>query len=126
MADLDYGEIGVDSLMPAQFWATRRRTALDGIQRLQMAVLEDAWRCIQWGADAKLAKRRRAAWEARLWFDGEWGDGPFACETICDSLGVDWSGLRRYVAAGCNARIPRRSATMTSLMRVEQPDRRVR
>ncbi len=122
---MDLDDIGLDLLMPAQFWGARR-TGLTCIQRLHLAVLEDALRCVQRGADARTGKYRRLAAEARIWLTGapcRWG---FSCEDVCDSLGVDWASLRKYVEAGIDGRISRRSPSVAPLMRVEQPDRRVR
>ena len=85
-----------DDILPAQL----RDRPLDGARlqpekRLQVAVLTDAigtFRRLE-GVESPQAQRLFA--EVNAWFASDDTDGPFTFVTICDSLGLDPTYIRR-------------------------------
>jgi hypothetical protein len=66
-------------------------------KRLQLAVLEDAIRVFLRCAGATRPRTRRLFAEVDAWFGSDATDSPFAFESICDTLGLDPSYVRRGV-----------------------------
>ncbi len=66
-------------------------------KRLQLAVLVDAITMFRRCAAAQTARARRLYAEADAWFASDAADDPFTFVTICDSLGIDASYIRRGV-----------------------------
>lgn len=123
-----------DVLTPEQYYDARRDdSAIAPVKRLMLAVLEDALRCFQNNADAKNGSRKRLFAEAEQWLCGEDGDGPFAFDTVCETLGIDpgflRSGLRNWrdqqLAGNSPRRLARRSPVVRS-GRISAPTRRGR
>lgn len=69
---------------------TEGRRALSPEQRLQAAVLEQAYDDLRRFTPAEPPHA-----DARRWVDDETVDTPFAFEAICESLGISASYLRR-------------------------------
>jgi hypothetical protein len=112
-----------DVLTPEQFYDSRRDdSSIRPVKKLMMAILEDALRCFQNNADAKSGARKRLFNEAEQWLCGEGGTGPFAFETVCETLGIEpqflRSGLREWrsqqLAGISTRRLARRSPVVRS------------
>jgi hypothetical protein len=90
-----------DTLLPAQYLATTRRTFhLEPEKRLMLAVLEDGIACFQQYAAASRPKGRTLFQEAQEWILDEDDGGLYSFTNICDALGFDpdylREGLRRW------------------------------
>jgi hypothetical protein len=93
----DYSESPFEagSILPAQFFEGRKMNeALEPIKRLMLAVLTDAVRCYQVGADAQNISRRRAFRETEEWLFRTNSDGPFSFENVCCTLDIAPDYLR--------------------------------
>jgi hypothetical protein len=121
-----------DVLTPEQYYDSRKDdSAIRPVKRLMMAVLEDALRCFQNNADAKSGPRKRLFEEAEQWLCGEGGEGPFSFETVCETLGIEPSFLRKglkewrnqQLAGVASRRLARRSPVVRS-GRISTPARR--
>lgn len=124
-----------DALTPAQYYSGLRAHDLPirPIKRLMLAVLEDAMRCYQTCGNARGRARRRLFAEAEAWLLDHRADGPFAFETICQTLGIDpgclRSGLRHWRVeqlGGSNPRPLARRSPVTREGRISAPLRRQR
>src|SRR6266478_4863081 len=121
-----------DVLTPEQYYEMRRDdSAIAPVKRLMNAVLEDALRCFQNNADAKVGPRKRLFTEAEQWLCDNRGDGPFSFETVCETLGIEpqflRSGLRDWrgqqLAGVSTRRLARRSPVVRS-GKISAPTRR--
>ena len=83
-----------DVLMPAQFYPGASATPC---QRLLAAILEDAIRCFQKNCGARSMRRHIIFQEAEAWLFDRRGTGFTSCLTVCETLGIDLSQLRRYL-----------------------------
>ncbi len=94
-----------ETLLPSQFFATRRRHALGDVPecRLLLAMLEDAICCFRNYAHAQNKRERQLFQEAQRWIMGENGHRnrqesekrvSFSFEYTCDVLGIDADSLR--------------------------------
>ncbi len=116
--------IAPDIMMPVQWYAGIRRedSCFHGTKQLMLAVLVDALQCLQTGARGRTAIRRQAFAETEVWIADRKGRGPFAFETVCETLGInpDWlreslGEWRRQRLSGNNSqRRIRHSATTRS------------
>ena len=70
----------------APAWAKRQATDL--------AVLVEALQCLRTGTQGRTAIQRRSLAEAEAWIADRKGQGPFAFETICETLGINPDWLR--------------------------------
>src|SRR6266478_5278044 len=121
-----------DVLTPEQYYEMRRDdSAIAPVKRLMNAVLEDALRCFQNNADAKVGPRKRLFEEAEQWLCGEGGEGPFSFETVCETLGIEpnflRSGLKDWRSqqlAGVNSRRLARRSPVVRSGRISSPARR--
>lgn len=85
-----------DAIMPKQYFEDARNDcAMRPIKRLMLAVLEDGLHCFQAYAGASRGIRRQIFVETEAWFADRRADGPFAFETICDTLGIDPNFMRK-------------------------------
>jgi hypothetical protein len=98
-----------------------------------LAVLEDAMRCYQTYGNSRNRSQRRLFLEAEGWLMDRKGDGPFAFETVCETLGIDPNclreGLRRWRIQqldGLNPRRLARRSPVTRAGRISAPLRRRR
>ncbi|MGH7865947.1 MAG: hypothetical protein ACREQB_13225 [Candidatus Binataceae bacterium] len=121
-----------DVLTPEQYYDSRRDdSTIRPVKKLMMAILEDALRCFQNHADAKVGSRRRLFQEAEHWLCGEGGEGPFSFETVCETLGIEPAFLRnglkewrgQQLAGVSSHRLARRSPVVRA-GRISVPSRR--
>ncbi len=124
-----------DALTPGQFYDGMRAddACVRPIKRLMLAVLEDAMRCYQTYAGSRSPVQRRLYVEAEAWLMDRRADGPFAFETVCETLGIDPSclreGLRRWRVRqldGLNPRRLTRRSPVTRIGRISAPLKRRR
>jgi len=89
-------ELAPESILPAQLYDRPLGGArIQPEKRLQVAVLADAVLTFhRWAGDER-ARARRLFMETEAWFASDDADGPFAFITICDSLKLDPSYIRR-------------------------------
>ena len=80
------GPLSMECILPGQF--NGRGASRSGEERLTLAVLQDAVNCF-FGEDSQ------AAAEAACWFKSRSDAGPFAFESVCDTLRIDSAWLRR-------------------------------
>jgi hypothetical protein len=113
-----------DALTPGQYYDGIRAddTCTRPIKRLMLAVLEDAMRCYQSCPNSSNRAQRRLFVEAEAWLMDRNADGPFAFETVCETLGIDPSclreGLRRWRLQQLDGQNPRRLARRSPVTRV--------
>ena len=89
-----------DILLPVQYnELTRRRSALEGEQKLLFAVLEDALECYLRHINAKSRSRRLLLCEVDIWMTAKDRVGLFSYQTLCESLGIDAKALRAGLVA---------------------------
>jgi hypothetical protein len=91
------GLIAPDILTPVQWYAGIRREnpCFHGTKQLMLAVLVDALQCLRTGAPGeRIAIQRRSLAEAAAWIADRKGQGPFAFETICETLEINPDWLR--------------------------------
>lgn len=93
--DPTYESLGLEAILPAQWFLPR--PPLSGVERLMLAVLEEAW----W----LLHKTGRAHLEAVDWLYSE-EEGPFSFPNICSVLRLG-SPVKLRVAMLLKARPPR-------------------
>jgi len=129
------GMIIPDALTPGQYYDGIRGDDVNvrPIKRLMLAVLEDAMRCYQTYGNSRNRSQRRLFLEAEGWLMDRKGDGPFAFETVCETLGIDPNclreGLRRWRLQqldGLNPRRLARRSPVTRAGRISAPLRRRR
>ena len=94
-------ELMPDSFLPAQLYDTPGGARIQPEKRLQVAVLADAILTFHRWAGEERSRKRRLFMEAEAWFASDAADGPFAFITICDSLTLDPSYLRRGLRQWC-------------------------
>lgn len=124
-----------DVVTPAQYYDgadDRRDAAIRPIKRLMLAVLEDAIRCYEAYRNARAGLKRQIFAETELWLWDRKADGPFAFETICDTLGINAQCLRRSLreperldSSGVQ-RLVRRLPVVRAVRLSAQPKRRQR
>ena len=113
-----------DALTPGQYYDGIRAddSCARPIKRLMLAVLEDAMRCYQTCANSRNRAQRRLFVEAEAWLMDRKADGPFAFETVCETLGINPSclreGLRRWRLQQLDGLNPRRLARRSPVTRV--------
>jgi len=87
-----------DSILPAQYFEARKPMPE---QRLVVAVLHDAIRCVETYRFAKDAGGRRQFREDFQWFFAEDAEWPFSFANICDVLGFDRHEVRHRLQLLC-------------------------
>ncbi len=92
-----------EALLPIQFLEGRRGDdpATRAMKRLMLAVLEDAFRCLQSYTVAHTALARRTYAETQAWIADRSAHGPFAFETICEVLSIEPNRLRDGIRDWC-------------------------
>jgi hypothetical protein len=122
-----------DILTPGQYYDGVRADSgcARPIRRLMLAVLADAIRCYQTYANPRNRAQRRLFVEAEAWLMDSKADGPFAFETVCETLDMDPSclreGLRRWRLQeldGTNTRRLTRRSPVTGVGRIGAPRKR--
>ena len=85
-----------DTLLPEQYLDTfRRKLHLEPEKKLMLAVVEDAIACYQKYVLARDSKGKSLFREAEEWVEDRAGEGIFAFNNICESLGLNPDYLRR-------------------------------
>ena len=113
-----------DALTPGQYYDGIRAddACVRPIKRLMLAVLEDAMRCYQTYANSRSRVQRRLFVEAEGWLMDRRGDGAFAFETVCETLGIDprylREGLRRWRVQQLDGMNPQRLARRSPVTRI--------
>jgi hypothetical protein len=113
-----------DALTPGQYYDGMRAddSSARPIKRLMLAVLEDAMRCYQTCANSRSRAQRRLFVEAEGWLMDRRADGPFAFDTVCETLGINASclreGLRKWRLQQLDGLNPRRLARPSPVTRV--------
>jgi hypothetical protein len=87
-----------DVLTPAQFFdgVRKQHPEMHGMKRLQLAVLEDALRCLQRYTESRNPIHRRMFAEAEFWILDK-AHGPFAFEAVCEILEIQPDHLRNGI-----------------------------
>jgi hypothetical protein len=89
-----------DTLLPDQYLDTfRRKFHLEPEKKLMLAILEDAVACFQKYAFARDGKGKMLFREAEEWVQEKPGDGIFAFDVVCETLGFDPDYLREGIMA---------------------------
>ncbi len=93
-----------ETLLPIQFFDGRRGDdpSMHATKRLMLAVLEDAFRCLQSYTLAHTPLARRSYVETQAWIADRSAHGPFAFETICEALGIEPNRLRQGIRDWCS------------------------
>jgi hypothetical protein len=86
-------DIVPDVLLPIQLAAPPRSPTLP-VQRLMLAVLEEAVATYQRQLVPRSARGARELEEVQCWIESEDASWPFSCTTICHVLGLDVTRLR--------------------------------
>jgi len=123
-----------DILTPGQYYDGLRANGCAGpIKRRMLAVLADAIRCYQTYANSRRRAQRRLFVEAEGWLMDRKANGPFAYDTVCETLGIDPNclreGLRRWRLKeldGINPRRLTRRSPVTRVGRIGAPLKRRR
>jgi hypothetical protein len=84
-------------MLPAQFFARRTSTRVEGEMRLLIAVLEDAINTYVRCMAPRNHRQREELREVEAWFEGHGQSGLFAFENVCELLGVEAGRLREWV-----------------------------
>ncbi len=85
-----------DALLACQYSDRVRGGAYaSGERRLMVAVLEDAIRCLQYGAADDKTDKRAQFRDARKWIASTDESWFFSFENVCETLGIDPLVLRR-------------------------------
>ena len=94
------GLIGLHQILPSQYFDRSGGHRLTGEQRLMLAMLADAINVYQQGVLARSTRKRLLYVDAERWImAGRPTLHAFSFETVCESLGVDPSMLRRRMIA---------------------------
>ena len=88
-------ELAPESILPAQLNDAPAGARIQPEKRLQVAVLADAIVTFHRCAADERARPQRLFMEVEAWFASDDADGPFTFVTICDSLELDPSYIRR-------------------------------
>ena len=82
-----------DIVLPSQHFGARRKQAPE--QRLMIAVLHDAFDCVEKYRNAMGTDGRRLFREAQRWFLSDEPDWPYSFECICGALDLDSDAIRQ-------------------------------
>lgn len=88
-----------DVILPSQYFGAMGGGGLCSEQRLMLAVLVDAINILQGWHRVGSARKRRAFAEAGQWVNTRGTNYPFAFDSICDALGIDFDMLRERLSA---------------------------
>lgn len=81
-----------EAMLPVQYFGARRKQAPE--QRLMMAVLRDAFDCVEKYRFAANDHGRRLFREAERWFLAKETHWPYSFESICSVLDLDANAVR--------------------------------
>lgn len=82
-------------VLPAQYFNLRRPQTPE--QALMIAVLHDAFECVEQNRCATDSRRRVLFRDAQAWFFAPETDWPYSFEGICDALDLDGDAIRQRV-----------------------------
>jgi|HubBroStandDraft_1064217.scaffolds.fasta_scaffold553773_1 hypothetical protein len=83
------------AILPAQFYAARRNSRMDGERNLLFAVLEDAIKCyLDYDSTERSLTKRVDFAEANQWLNSSSEESPFTFVNICYALGINPERLR--------------------------------
>jgi hypothetical protein len=97
-------ELGLNLVMPVQFFADAGATFRTGEKRLMLAVLADAIHILLRDAAAPGRRRQQLFVEAESWLGSEDGTWPFSFVNVCEALGLNPSYVRQRLARCRTAR----------------------
>jgi hypothetical protein len=92
--------VGLNQILPSQYFDVSAGHRLTGEQRLMLALLADALNVYQQGVLSRNTRKRLLFIDAERWISA----GPnvrhaFSFDTVCDALGINPSVLRRRMLA---------------------------
>jgi len=126
MSDFDWNDASFEGtvVLPEQFSPDRRK--YDGpIQRLMLAVLDDAIRCYQNNLAVPRPQARYLLAETKEWLFRMPSNGPFSFESVCEVLEIDARRLRRALLRWRDQKVashqPRTVARRSSAVRKDRP-----
>ena len=77
-------------------------------KRLMLAVLEDAFYCLQKFPLARNSGEKKAFHEAEIWFWSDQQDWPYSFSNVCDALGFDANYIRYGLLRGSRSELARK------------------
>jgi hypothetical protein len=94
------GAIGLDQILPCQFFDRRGADRMGGEQRLMLAILADAINVYQCGVLSRCTRKRMLYLDAERWITAAPRPlHPFSFETVCEALEIEPGALRRRLIA---------------------------
>ncbi len=93
LAGLPSSLVRLDIILPSQHFGTPRLQAPE--QRLMIAVLHDAFDCVEKYRCATSSQGRRLFREAKQWFLADEIEWPYSFESICAVLDLDANAVRQ-------------------------------
>jgi hypothetical protein len=88
--------VGLNQILPSQYFDVSGGHRLTGEQRLMLALLADAINVYQQGVVSRNTRKRMLFVDAERWITGgSRCHHAFAFDTVCDALGIDPGMLRR-------------------------------
>ncbi|MEA2625841.1 MAG: hypothetical protein QOD06_1886 [Candidatus Binatota bacterium] len=106
------------TVIPEQFFGSRRRSAVQGERRLLLAVMEEAIDCYCKTSAARDTRSMNLFREAEEWIFGEDRSRCFTFCNICEVLEIDAQCVRSALAAWRERRIRSRSPAQADRLRV--------
>ncbi len=92
--------VGLNQILPCQYYDASGGHRLTGEQRLMLALLADAINVYQQGALSRNTRKRLLFIDAERWITaGVRCRHAFSFDTVCDALGINPSILRRRMLA---------------------------
>ena len=92
--------VGLNQILPSQYYDVSGGHRLTGEQRLMLALLADAVNVFQQGAVSRATRKRLLYIDAERWImAAKAGPHAFAFDTVCDALGINPAVLRRRLIA---------------------------
>lgn len=98
-----------DAVLPAVYFETAGKTALQPENKLMFAVLKDAVGCFQRCVSAQRGPRREIFLDAEAWIEEEESDWPFSFANICETLNMDTQYIRQGLRRWKKAKLAERS-----------------
>jgi len=107
--------VGLNQVLPSQYFDVSGGHRLSGEQRLMLALLADAINVYQQGVLSRNTRKRLLFIDAERWITaGAKCHHAFSFDTVCDALGINPSMLRRRMLAWkheLHRNLPRCAAT---------------
>lgn len=93
LAGVPIGTTQMHVVLPSQYFGQRPKQEPE--QRLMIAVLQEAFECVEKYRFATEVRDRRVFDEARQWFLATESDWPYSFECICAVLDLDANAVRQ-------------------------------